>query len=65
MGITYRVYLDNQHHPQQQYNSRVYACSKCKNHLSTNNLLVSKVYYHFDILYAVEHTEKQVSDYYA
>ncbi|OBZ91739.1 Protein yippee-like 4 [Choanephora cucurbitarum] len=36
MGIQYRTYLDTGH----PY--RIYACSKCKNHLSTNNLLVSK-----------------------
>ncbi|KAG2201321.1 hypothetical protein INT47_001409 [Mucor saturninus] len=36
MGFAYRVYLDN------ESKCKIYACSKCKTHLSTKNLRISK-----------------------
>ncbi|KAI8977150.1 yippee zinc-binding/DNA-binding /Mis18, centromere assembly-domain-containing protein [Mycotypha africana] len=38
MGITYRIYLDMEQH---QYH-KIYACSKCKSHLTTAQRLISK-----------------------
>lgn len=37
MGFAYRVYLDN------EPKCKIYACLKCKTHLSTKNLRISKV----------------------